>query len=198
MIKLRLGVDVDGILADFNIPYKALIEKNHPSIKLPDIGDSYPNTWNYERAAGLLSADVSELWRQIKTDDRFWLTIPPYTETDEAMGRLEDLENCGADIYFITSRVGDTAKYQTEQWLDFHGFFEPTVLISSEKGMCCRALNLTHYIDDKNENCTDVRDTAPGTAVTMLKRPWNTPQEGVPVVNSVIDWLESVDRDAQG
>ena len=192
MTKLRVGIDVDGVLADFNTSYKKLIEKLTP-LRLPDISDYYPNTWYYERAAGISKDDENRVWDAIKSNHSFWHKLQPNLETFDFLQGLDDLS---ADIYFITSRVGDSAKYQTEQWLRHNGFIAyPTVLISKEKGLCCKSLKLTHYIDDKNENCTAVSEQSPDTKVFMLACPWNSEQVGIPRIRSVHEFLKQVNAD---
>lgn len=190
MSNLRIGIDMDGCLADFNVPYISLIEQ-HSGVKLPDSSDTYPNRWNYESDAGLNSTQVSKMWAEIKASPDFWVKLPAYPETSSFLRSILDLELFqDAAVYFITNRPGLDAKGQTEVWLQRNGYnAHPTVLISGEKGLCAKALELTHYIDDKNENCTDVRDNSPETANFMIQRPWNTAQPGVPVVTSINDFL---------
>jgi uncharacterized HAD superfamily protein len=60
-----------------------------------------------------------------------------------------------------------------------------TVLISSEKGLCARALNLDYYIDDKWENCVDVGMES-NTKVYLLDRPWN--QSEYNVIGGFVDY----------
>jgi hypothetical protein len=199
MNKLRLGVDVDGILADFNPAYKKLIEENSP-IRLPDISDTYPNTWSYEKAAGCSPTDINKVWTIIKSSDEFWENLTAYQDAEEFLDNLWKLveEKPWIDVYFITSRPGQTAKTQTEGWLNSHMFYNPTVLISSDKELCASALNLTHYIDDKNENCTEVRDYALNTKCYMLARPWNQPQDGIPRLKALNEFYEIIKGEAHG
>ncbi len=195
MTAKRVGIDVDGIVADFNSKYKILIESN-TDIRLPDVSDYYPNTWNYDVAAGLDPVKRKELWGLIKKSASFWRELPPYPETGEFLYHLENYID--GDVYFITNRPGASAKTQTELWLDRMGFYEPTVLISEEKGLCAKALNLTHYIDDKNENCADVLEKSPTTSTYMLARPWNQEIPGVPRIKSVITFLQEIGIEIEG
>lgn len=184
-MSIRVGFDVDGILADFNTPYIDLIEK-YSGVRLPPPSDTYPDKWDCEADAGMEKSRTSEMWREIKASPTFWLDVPAYANTRTFLDWLTVFTDAkDVEIYFITNRMGVHVKEQTEFWLMDNGFPTPTVLISGEKGLCARALSLTLYIDDKNENCTDVRDNSPLTEVFMLKRPYNSPQENVPVVDSL-------------
>jgi 5'(3')-deoxyribonucleotidase len=194
MTKLRIGIDIDGVLADFNVPYRELLLKE--GLNIPPISNTYPDVWSYDKAAGLSKAAENQIWGHIGNSPDFWRNLPAYPDTQGFMTYLFDcyaFQN--ADIYFITSRPGLTAKDQTETWLQNMMFpfstFYPTVLISSEKGMCARALKLTHYVDDRNENCADVYVNSPTTQTFMLARPWNQCQDGILRLDS-LDEFESI------
>lgn len=77
------------------------------------------------------------------------------------------------EIYFITNRMGQYPKRQTELWLSQHLGFSPTVLISPHKGQVCAALHLDYYVDDKPSNVDDVIAEAPNTTVFMQDRAYN-------------------------
>lgn len=166
---MRVGVDIDGILADFNTSYIALL--NRVSGKEADI-HYVPTQWSYERSLGFTKDDIQAAWEQIKSND-FWhsLDMMPGVE----YGCLCDLES--HDLYFVTTRPGEFSKTDTESWLNRHlGVECPTVLISNRKGHAAYALELDYFIDDKIENVWDVQDRAPNTKAYLLDRPWNQPQ----------------------
>ena len=181
-----IGVDVDGVLAQFSGAYAGMLTVQ-TGIGFPAESDEWPNTWYWDRAAGVTKADESAVWRQIKSSDNFWFGLPPYSGAVEF---LVWLKHFGYDTYFVTNRSGPSAKHQTERWLHKSGFPEPTVLISQEKDLACRAVEITHYIDDKNENCKAVANYAPLTHCYMLKRPWNEPLQMVPRLDSLKDFQQ--------
>lgn len=195
--KLRIGFDVDGILADFNVPYRELVRK-FSGINLPEISNTYPTTWNYALDAGMLPSDDKKLWAHIIQSPNFWYNLDPYPGVTPFLQWLSNLPNT-ADIYFITSRPGLTAKRQTEDWLETFGFCDQseeecsfaTVMISGSKGVLAKALDLTHYIDDRNENSLDVQSWSPSTKNYMLARPWNRPWDGIPRIDN-LDSFKSV------
>lgn len=183
MKKLKLGIDIDGVLADFNKPYVQLLESIQ-HIRFPDVDETYPDTWDYDKARGVLGKHRSEAWTKIKESHDFWYRLPSLTGAEEFLGHLADFPT-SVDTYFVTSRPGLTSKIQTEQWLGERGYENPTVLISSQKGMCARALELDYYIDDKDENCVDVVAYSPTTKCVQLIQPWNHRQEGAQRVGTL-------------
>ena len=174
----------DGVLAQFNNSYAALLAQQ-TGIIFPAESDEWPDTWYWDRKAGVQKADETSAWKQIKSSDRFWFDLPPYPDVMEFLIWLKYFRQ---DTYFVTNRSGNKAKYQTERWLHKAGFPEPTVLISQEKDLVCKALEIMHYIDDKNENCKAVASFAPKTKGYMLKRPWNEPLQMIPRLNHLKDF----------
>lgn len=174
-----IGVDLDGVVADFNTAYIELVPKLTGRNLFPagytkdDI-----TTWSYPETFGYTNKEISAVWKWIGQDDEFWFNLKPLEGAEDFLEKLAYEEMAAPhDIYFITSRVGYDVKRQSEEWLVQHGWgggFAPTVLISYEKGLCCKALKINAYIDDKNENCEQVLSESPKTLCYMLARPWNS------------------------
>ncbi len=193
---MKIGFDVDGVLADFN---RSFIERVI-AVTGKDLFPLRPfdiPTWDYPQHYGYTDAECSAVWENIKADATFWYQLFPYDGVPEFLSKLHSGNH---DIYFITSRPGIQAKAQTENWIEFHNFglkteafSYPTVLISSDKGRCAVALKLDLYIDDRTENCLDVNHSSPATKVVMLARPWNTAQQGILRVETLDQFATFID-----
>jgi hypothetical protein len=198
--KLKLGIDIDGVLANFNLSFRELVHE-HTDVRLPEISDTYPDAWDYHERAGVKWKDDDKLWDVIKNSPTFWKDVPAYPDASRFLEWLAWLPS-EVDVYFVTSRPGLTAKAQTEVWLERNGWgydCHPTVLISSEKGAVANALELTHFIDDRNENCLDIYMDAPdGIHNYMLARPWNQKIFGVPRLDSLDAFRQIVESDLNG
>lgn len=172
---MRIGFDVDGVLADFNSGFiKRVIHIT--GVDLFPLRPFDIPMWDYPQHYGYTEEQVNAVWESIKADCTFWRRLPEYDYTESFLyNKVEALHRAGNDVYFITSRPGIAAKAQTEYWLRNAGlsWMEPTVLISSAKGLCARALRLDVYVDDRWENCLDVVATSEGTKVYLLDQPWN-------------------------
>lgn len=191
-MSLRVGVDLDGVLADFITAYRQRIIDVTGKDLFPD--HTRWDSWNFEQDCGYSKADVSKVWRELAEDLSFWRELPEYPWTRSAMEQLGKLwQDSEADIYFITSRPGPTVKNQTEMWLDEFEGVAPTVLISSEKGLCCKALKLDVYIDDKVENCQDVVRDSPDTLCFMLAQPWNRVIPGVARISTISQFFDAIE-----
>lgn len=168
---MRIGVDVDGVLADFNTAFIALNKRVTGRDLYPEHYE--PTTWDFPESLGYTKAEVSAVWDVIKRDPSFWATLPAYRTTVDDLDTLSLLEFRGSvDIYFITNRMGISAKNQTERFLTALSVFLPTVLLTAHKGLAAQTLDLTHYIDDKWENCLDVVSVGK-TRTFIMDRPWN-------------------------
>lgn len=168
---MKIGIDIDGVLADFNTGYIDLIRRT-TGIQLPPVSNVYPDVWHYERAAGVTKKQEHEVWEHIRNSE-FWGQLFPLKGTLEVLDKLTQLRYEGHEIYFITSRVGKKVKFQTERWLSLYGMNNPTVLISDKKGPVAQGLELDVFIDDKPENCADVQLASPKTRVFLLDQPYN-------------------------
>lgn len=166
---MRLGFDIDGVLADFNSAYMALIVQVTGRNLFPDQYE--PHTWFYPEALGYKPDELTAVWAAINADARFWCSLRPYAHTHHVIDRLTQRVWNGDDVYFVTARPSLNAKWQTEKWLSSVGMISPTVLIASDKGLVCHALSLDVHIDDRHRNALAVAKTT--TKSFLLDRPWN-------------------------
>lgn len=174
---MRIGVDVDGVLADFNSGFVSLAEKTYGITRPSGFMETWPSTWDYmEPDLGLTGGQISELWELIKASPSWWETLDPLPNAVQDLVYLDMMTLSRLhDVYFITTRVGLHVKSQTERWLSLMGFWQPTVLISKgDKGPIARGLDLNVLIDDKPENLDSVVTATSGRCACFLfSAPWN-------------------------
>lgn len=177
---MKLGIDVDGVLADFNTRYiERCVAETGRDLFPPRPFDI--QTWNYPESYGYTNEEVAKVWASIKADPFFWQMLDPYPGAVAALDYLKTRIAAGDDVYFVTARPGIAAKSQTEAWLTALWPSRerpmPTVLIASNKGLAARTLELDVYIDDRWENVVDVKVSRYQTAVFLMDRSWNQDQE---------------------
>jgi hypothetical protein len=184
---LRIGIDLDGCLANFDDPFHALLIEANGGMTVPTVWP--PEEWHWDRA---YSSEVRACaWQHVKTS-RFWADLPSYSGAEEVAQELNRMRVDSHDIYFITSRPGYRAKAYTEEWMKKLGVMEPTVCISFNKGAMARGLELDAFVDDKLDNIHAVSTAVRGCATWLLTRPHNARWIGYDRVTSVSEFLEVI------
>lgn len=201
---MRIGFDIDGVLAEFIPAYQTLWIKHSGGVDLFHPNDVLdPPCWDWPQFRGYSPDLMKPVWDEIKSDPTFWLNLQP--ERSGACGTLatmlKTLER-NHEVYFITSRSGIRVKRQTEIWLYDHLVYPmrapgvyPSVLIVGHrvKGQVAKALNLDAYIDDNFDNVHDCATQSSGTRTYLLCRAYNRGAEisGVIRVNTLGEMFDN-------
>lgn len=185
-----IGVDVDGVLANFFEAYERL----HIQVAGEDkFGDKKwpaqrPQYWHWPAEFGYTREHTSEVWKRIKQDPLFWAMLKPLPGAEEFLNALANSEH---EVYFITDRPGNNPQHQTIDWLYEYGYSHPSVIISRHgKAICCDAVGTDLYIDDKPENVEEVAEA--GRDVYILDQPYNRSCESGIRVANLAEFLEVV------
>jgi phosphoglycolate phosphatase-like HAD superfamily hydrolase len=124
------------------------------------------------RFRALTRRQQHDLWEAVRNTENFWESL---AETEPGIiARLARLARERRwDVIFITQRpssAGDTTQLQTQRWLVAHGFDMPSVyVIKGTRGKVADALSLDIVVDDRSENCLDVKLESRARAILV----WN-------------------------
>jgi hypothetical protein len=194
----RLGIDIDGCLADFNRAYQAILPKVTGRDLFPPDAYKDPPCWSWEEHFGYTDEETRRVWDTILASSTFWFGLDPLPRALEALNRLNDLADDGADVYFLTHRMGAHAKQQTEAWLHQYGMDMPTVILVEDKAAVINALSLDFFVDDKAATITKVLDCC-NIDPYMIKYSYNAEHHDTPrvkLVSSVAQALEDYEADS--
>lgn len=164
----RIIFDVDGVLANFILGFTTLGNQRYFT---PIVDTTQHKKWG--AFPGLDLVKEESLWGIVKKcKNLFWFNLNPLVPL-ETFSRIQNLSSRGHSMYFVTSRPGEHAKQQTEQWLRKYGIWNPTVLVSPKKGEAAAMLGADYCLDDKAENAWCVAWLSQNTKSFLLNRKYN-------------------------
>jgi hypothetical protein len=167
-MSLRLGFDIDGVLANFRASFRGTAAK----LVRGDVEDLDPD--QTESASPLSPNDVRRVWEHIAKAPNWWMEIDAYEP--EQIARLYGLTRAaGWEVFFMTKRppsAGDSVQFQTQWWIERFGFYLPSVLtVPGSRGDVANALRLDLIVDDQLINCVEVVSASPTKAILMQRAP---------------------------
>jgi len=193
-VALRIGIDIDGVLADF----RSAFHETAVRLLRHDVDD----TQDLEALTPLSAADVRRVWDHIATAQNWWMEVPAY-EPDQ-IARLYSLMRAGGwEVFFMTKRppsAGDSVQFQTQWWIERFGFYLPAVMtVPGSRGDIANGLRLDLVLDDQLINCVEVISTAPTKALLVLRSSDPAAKEqafnrGIGVVSTLSEALTVVER----
>lgn len=201
-MSLRLGVDLDGTLADLSRAYRECERRVFGDTKDQPIADPEDTASGTSDAAKLKvvrrrSLRQEHVWRTIKQTPDFWMGLEPI-EPGAIAALYEAALQYHWEVFFITQRpatAGATVQLQSQRWLMQHGFATPSVLtVVGSRGKAAHALELDYLIDDLPKNCVDAVSDSKCRPLLVLRRPDPVVEENarrldIGVVRSVAEAL---------
>ena len=219
-MSIRVGFDMDGVIADFAAAYREVERGLFGSTggragepeREEEAREHRERAGDRTEAAGETPADShgpTELrrrqdliWKAIEATPDFWASLRPLEES--GVRRIHELMlRHRWEVVFLTQRpatAGDTVQRQTQRWLVQQGFDLPSVLvISGSRGAAAAALRLSYHVDDNPQNCFDVRTES--QALPLLIVPDDDPvavanarKLGIGVASSLSAALEILEK----
>ncbi len=163
---MRLGIDLDGVVADFNRGWMALYNEEFGTSLTPDL----VVTWDgVHELAGF--ASMSEFWRWARGTDRpsIFRHLPTFP------GAVDSLRALAADhdIVIITTKP-PWAVHDTFAWLADNEIPTREVHVTNHKHRVAADV----YLEDSPYHLPALVERRPDSTVCRFVRPWNVPVDG--------------------
>lgn len=164
--RLKVGVDLDGVLCDFTGAARKILQLlyDRPTDSVVQM------EWSLE-SLGITHEEERVMWNVIDKDHNWWERLYKLPQT-HLVGKLCQ-EN---EVYFITNRkngLGLPVEEQSKRWLTAKYSIEhPSVILANRKGLLCAGLGLDYFIDDRPMNIEHVRESIPTCKTVLLEHPY--------------------------
>lgn len=171
---LRLGIDLDGVVADFNAGWMRRYNDEHQAALTSDMvtgWDGLHELTHFE--------DMDAFWRWAENEDlaSIFRHLDPYPTAIDTIRRLN---KAGNDIVIITAKP-EWAIHDTFEWLADHRIPTREVHVTHDKwSVACDV-----YLDDSPHVVPAlVKHRGEQATICRFVRAWNTPVEGATDVTS--------------
>jgi uncharacterized HAD superfamily protein len=174
---LRLGIDLDGVVCDFNAGWMDLHKAEFGSELVPEM----VVTWDNLHELGGFK-DMNAFWRWAQgNEDRpsIFRHLQPFPRAVETLHMLRD---AGHKIVIVTAKPR-WAITDTLRWIADHDLPTEEIHIRYRK----HTVPCDVYLDDSPLVLPELLRHRPEAAVCRMIRPWNVPLEGA---TDIVDWNE--------
>jgi len=168
-MSLRLGVDIDGVVADFTGAFRRV------ALEVVKRAPDQPIDPEQAVSTGVLSSsEVRRVWDRILRTPNWWTTLTAYEPAQ--VNRLYLLARERQwEVVFLTTRpptAGESVQFQSQWWLERQGFYLPAVAtVPGSRGDVANALRLDAIVDDRLLNCLEVIGASQAKSLLLQRQP---------------------------
>ena len=181
-MRLRLGIDLDGVVADFNEGWTRMYNRDFGTNIEPD------DVQQWNAPVGLTHfASMSQFWKWARTCSDGASLFRGLNTYEGAVAALNHLAR-RHHIVIVTTKPG-FAVWDTYEWIAENRLPTTEVHMVDDK----TTVDFHVYLDDGDHNLSALSYMHPDRAVVRFVRPWNNPHPGVADVTSWEEFVTAVD-----
>lgn len=196
---MKIGIDVDGVLANFCEGFQEVGRKLFGKDKFPQ--GYVPHDWNW---TDIITKDEERLmWQELLKTSDFWTSLEPIEANVIALREFLLVFGDKHDVWFVTARAasgGPTQASQTSEWLERQFGYEAnsqhrgviTVPKSDLKRQVLEGVGITYMIDDHGPTIESL-DSLPQMNAYLLDAKWNQDALVKNRVGSMTEFLAKVE-----
>lgn len=161
MMRLRIGIDIDGTLADnLQAFVEVFNERTGKNLTKDDIYD-----FDLSLVYGLPAEEVDQVF--LDHAERVFGEVPVMKGARKA---LEMLNAAGIELYLVTARH-PMVRELTKEWVEKHRLPYDKIVFEPNKGEACRRYGLKAFVDDNFDNAVGVVKV--GSHSVLVDAPYN-------------------------
>ncbi len=179
---MRLGIDLDGVVANFTLGWMTRYNADFGTSLRPD----QVREWGAMIPLTHFN-NMREFWRWANngSDPSIFRDLPTYPGAVEAIQRLA----VGHEIVIITTKP-PWAIEDTRLWIVEVGIPAEEVHFTSDKWR----IDCDVYLDDAPHQIEELAQNRPDRVVCRFVRPWNKPHPGARDINDWDEFVSLVER----
>ena len=179
---LRLGIDLDGVVADFNSGWVERYNRDFDA----DLSVDQIVEWDAPTHLTHFSG-MGQFWEWARTCGEGRSLFRPLRPYADALDSLRRLRRRGHKIVILTTKP-DFAVHDTYAWLSEHEVPTTEVHILDDK----TTVECDIYLDDADHNLEAISASRPDATTCRFVRPWNSPAPGLVDIDGWGSFVEFV------
>ena len=169
-MRKRVVIDLDGVLAEWNEPFRRLMNNHGASIFAFGPNEPTQYMWTHAHRPAERAA-----WAHIADNPSWWSHLPVHADVDATAKRTLHALHTEHDVTFVTARAN--GRYHTQVWLVAHFVPDPHLLLTpGEKALALCAIQPHVVIDDRETTLVEYAEregARDGRLLILVDRPWN-------------------------
>lgn len=185
--KVRIGIDVDGVLRDFDSKLMEIVKREFPDKVLAD----YATTWDYNNI-DIDIEELSKIWRTTHCEEIFREAglMPGVVEEFKELRDWARYQPSRYQFVCVTAQMPYNANH-TLYWLGKHNFNFLEVYVTNNK----HTVDIDFLVDDSPNNYNKwIKNERDESSFILFNRPYNSDCLATNKINKLTDLISILEN----